>query len=995
MKINRKHLVMLFVSVFLLTVSLFADFEVGSSYYGFKLLEKRFVKEVNAECLYFEHSKSGAHVFKIINDDINKTFSIAFKTIPDSDAGTPHIMEHGVLNGSKNFPVKSPFDVLSKGSLKTFLNAMTGSDATIYPIASMNDKDYFNLMHIYLDAVFNPLIYDDPRILQQEGWHYELTDKDAPVEYRGIVYNEMKGSFSSPTRELDYQINKVLFPDNAYSYCSGGYPTAIPSLTYNQYLNYHRTYYHPSNSLIFLYGNGDIHGELQFIDSEYLSKYKRSDAKISIVIQKSFEKMKTVTAYYSVPEESDLKDQSYLSLNFVAGLNVDRKLVTALDILTDVLVNQESAPIRLALQEAGIGRDVSAGLNDFKQNVIQITVQNANPEDADRFYEIIMNSLEDAIKNGVDKESVEATLNRLEFNLREGDDAQKGLTHLFTQLNGWLYADDPFLTLEWENSLADLKTGIQEGYLEEILNDYFLKNNHAVLMTLQPKPGMEKEIEAKVSSKLVDYKASLSDEEIEQLIEKTKSLIAYQKMEDTPEALATIPLLDLSDINPEAMYYQIQKKNVSKTPVLFYNTFTNDVTYVRFLYDMRVLPVDYIPYAKLLAVILGSMNTKNYTFGELDNALNMHTGGFNVYLGTYLGNQSDNQLIPKFVINTKAMGAKIDKLFELSNEIANNSIIDDKERLKDVLVRHQSQLDASIKSNGFGYAAKRAKSYYSNRGMFNEITSGVDYYWFITDLLNQFDDNADEIIRKLNETADLLILKDNLIVTVTSEKDDYKQFSKALKKFLKIRKSQEIVYNNWKFDFETKNEGLIAASKVQYVVKGYDFKKLGHKWNGKIEVLNQILSRDYLYNNIRVIGGAYGGWCNFSADGDAYFASYRDPNLKNTLKIYQETPNFLENFNADQKEMTRYIIGTISGIDQPKTPSQQGNASVKFYFENINQEDLQRERNEVLNTSLDDIRNMKKFVEDVLAQDAFCVYGNEEILQKNKDIFHNLIKLVR
>ncbi|MBN2601058.1 MAG: insulinase family protein [Candidatus Marinimicrobia bacterium] len=995
MKINRKHLVMLVISVILLTVSLFADFEIGSTYYGFKLLEKRFVKEVNAECLYFEHSKSGAHLFKIMDDDANKTFSIAFKTIPNSDAGTPHIMEHGVLNGSKNFPVKSPFDVLSKGSLKTFLNALTGSDVTIYPIASMNDKDYFNLMHIYLDAVFNPLIYDDPRILQQEGWHYELTDKDAPVEYRGIVYNEMKGAFSSPARELDYQINKVLFPDNAYSYSSGGYPTAIPSLTYDQYLNYHRTYYHPSNSLIFLYGNGDIHGELQFIDSEYLSKYKRSNAKISIAIQKPFEKMKIVTANYSAPEGSDLKDQSYLSMSFVAGMNVDRKLVAALDILTDVLVNQESAPIRLALQKAGIGRDVSAGLNDFKQNVVQINVQNANPEDASKFSEIVMNSFQDAIRKGVDKQSVEATLNRLEFKLREGDDAQKGLTYLFSQLNGWLYADDPFLTLEWEKSLADLKTGIQEDYLETVLDNYFLHNNHAVLMTLQPKPGMEKEINAKTAAELADYKASLSDGEIEQLIKNTESLIACQKMEDTPEALATIPLLDLSDINPEATYYQIQKKNVGKTPVLFYNTFTNNVIYVRFLYDMRVLPIEYLPYAKLLAELLGSMNTKNYTFGELDNALNMHTGGFTVYLGTYLGNQSDDQLIPKFVINTKAMGGKINKLFELSNEIANYSIIDDKERLKDVLVRHQSQLEASIKSNGYAYAAKRAKSYYSNRGMFNEITSGVDYYWFITDLLNNYNDQSEEIIRMLNETADLLISKNNLIVTVTGEKDDYKHFTKAFKKFIKTQKSQEILYSNWRFDFEPKNEGLIAASKVQYVVKGYDFKKLGYDWNGKIEVLNQILSRDYLYNNIRVIGGAYGGWCNFSADGDAYFASYRDPNLENTLKTFQETPNFLENFNVDTKEMTRFIIGTISGIDQPKTPSQQGNTAVKYYFENIKQEDLQRERNEVINTSLDDIRNMKKLVEDVLAQNAFCVYGNEEKLQQNKEIFQNLIKLVR
>jgi len=960
MNFKRKTLALFLILIIAGSTLLFGAFEEGSTYYGFKLLEKRFVKEVNAECLYFEHTKSGAHLFKIVNDDANKTFSVAFKTIPDSDAGTPHIMEHGVLNGSKNFPVKSPFDVLSKGSLKTFLNAMTGSDVTLYPIASMNDKDFFNLMHIYLDAVFNPLIYDDPRILKQEGWHYELTDKGAPIEYRGIVYNEMKGAFSSPSTELSYQIDKALFPDNAYSYSSGGYPVAIPSLTYEHYLDYHRSYYHPSNSLLYLYGDGDIHGELQFIDSKYLAAYTRSDAEISMAIQEPFDKMKTVTEYYSVPEESDTHDQSYLSLNIVAGLNVDRKLATALDILTDVLVNRESAPIRLALQEAGIGREVRAGLNDTKQNVVRITV-----------------------------------LNRLEFNLREGDDAQKGLTYHFSQLNGWLYVDDPFLTLEWEKPLAELKAAIPDGYLETVIDKYLVNNNHAVLMTLQPKPGMEKEINAKVTAELAEYKAGLSDEEIEQLIEETESLIAYQKAEDTPEALATIPLLSLSDINPDAAFYQIQKKNIAKTPVLTYSTFTNNVVYVRFLYDMRVLPADNLPYAKLLAEILGSMNTENYTFGELDNALNMHTGGFSVYLGTYLGNQSDDELIPKFVINTKAMDNKIDKLFELSHEIANNSIIDDRERLKDILVRHQSQLDASVKSNGYGYAAKRAKSYYSNRGMFSEVTGGVEYYWFITDLLNQYDDRSEEIISKLKKIADLLISKDNLIVTVTSDKDGFKLFSKALKKFIKNQNSRKPEYNSWKFDLKPKNEGLMTASKVQYVIKGYDFKKLGHEWNGKIRVLNQILSRDYLYSNIRVIGGAYGGWCSFSYDGSAYFASYRDPNLEKTLKTYSETPDFLDKFNVDKTEMTRFIIGTISGIDRPKTPSQQGNVAVRYYFENINREKLQQERNEVLNTTVEDIRKMKMLVKDVLAQDVFCVYGNEDKIQNNKELFKELVKLSR
>jgi len=995
MKIRSQKLLVFLIGFFLLTGSLFADFEIGSTYYGFKLLEKRFVKEVNAECLYFEHEKSGAHLFKIINDDPNKTFSIAFKTVPNSDAGTPHITEHSVLNGSKNFPVKSPFDILSKGSLKTFLNAFTGSDVTIYPIASMNDKDFFNLMNIYLDAVFNPLIYSDPRILKQEGWHYELTDKDAPIEYRGIVYNEMKGAFSSPARELDYQIDKALFPDSPYSYSSGGYPLAIPTLTYDQFIAYHKTYYHPSNSLIFLYGDGDIHGELQFIDSKYLSKYSRSNTSVTIPIQSPFGSMKTVIANYSVPEGADTTNQTYLSLNFVTGLNVDRKLTTALNILAEVLVNQESAPIRLALQEAGIGREVSANVNDYKQNVFQITVQNANPEDAQKFYDIVMNSIKDAIKNGVDKNSVEATLNRTEFNLREGDDAQKGLTYDFNLLNGWIYSGDPFLTLEWEKPLNNLKEDIQNGYLEKTLDQYFIQNNHVVLMTLKPKPGLEKEINAKIAKELADYKASLNDEQIDRLIQDTKALIAYQKKEDTPEALATIPLLSLDDINPDATYYQIQKKSIKKTRVLYYPTFTNNIVYVRLLYDLRVLPVEDLPYAKLLSVLLGSMNTKNYAFGELDNLLKLHTGGFNTYLGTYLGNQNDDQLIPKFIVSSKSTDEKTDKLFELTGEIISNTILNDKDRLKDVLVRHQSQLDASVKSNGYAYAARRAHSYYSNRGMFTELTGGIDYYRFVTDLLKDFDKNSDEIITKLENINNRLFCKENLIVTVTCDKKDYRQFTKSLRRFLKTVNVRPVSYHDWNFKPSPKNEGIMAASKVQYVVQGYNYKKLGYKWNGKLDVLNQILSSDYLYNNIRVIGGAYGGWCNFSPNGDAYFASYRDPNLENTLKIYDGTPDYVANFNADKKEMTRYIIGTISGIDQPITPSQQGNTAVRYYFENITKDKLQKERDEVLSTTVADIRKMKQFVSDILNQNVYCAYGNEQTIEQNKALFKSLIKLNR
>jgi Zn-dependent M16 (insulinase) family peptidase len=546
-----------------LKIAFAEEYKTGQIYHGFKLLEKRNVKEVNAECLQFEHVQSGARLLKIAANDPNKTFVIAFKTIPESDCGLPHIMEHSVLNGSENFPVKSPFDVLLKGSLHTFMNAMTGKDVTFYPVASMNDKDYFNLMHVYLDAVFKPLLYSDPRILKQEGWHCELMDAESPVVYKGVVYNEMKGAFSSPDRELYYQVNRHLFPDICYRYSSGGCPAAIPTLTYEKYLDFHRKYYHPSNSFILLYGDGELDRELTFVDGKYLSNFSKSDIRVEIPLQKPFEEMQSATAYYSVPEGTPTTDQSYLSLSIVAGTITDQSLYMALNALTNILVNHEAGPVRLALQEAGIGKEVNASLDNLQQNVFQIVVQNANPEDQDRFREIVLNTLRDCAAQGLDKDMVRGVINRIEFNLREGDDAQKGFNYMVQLLPGWLFANDPFLTLEYEKPLQKLKTALEGNFLESVICDYLIDNPHTLLLTLQPKPGLEQEINAQVANKLAEYKQSLLEGEIDALVQETERLIAFQQQEDSPEALATIPLLALSDISSEAPWYPVQEKKVS------------------------------------------------------------------------------------------------------------------------------------------------------------------------------------------------------------------------------------------------------------------------------------------------------------------------------------------------------------------------------------------------------------------------------------------------
>lgn len=960
---------------------------------GYKLIEKRFVKEVNADVYYFEHIKSGAHILKIASNDQNKTFGIGFKTEPNSDCGTPHIIEHSVLNGSKNFPVKSPFDELGKTSLKTFLNAFTASEWTFYPVASMNEKDYFNLMTVYLDAVFFPLIKEDERIFKQEGWHYELTDKNSPVVYKGVVYNEMKGAFSSPTREMSYHVSKNLFPSNGYGKSSGGYPLAIPELSYQQFLDFYNKNYHPANSCIFLYGNADMKKEMELIDQQYLSTFEKIEIDSKIPLQEPFTEFKKISAPYSVMEGSPTENQTYLSLNWVYGLNTDKKLSNALNIIADVLVRQESGPIRLALQEAGIGKEVSAYSNDIQQNVFTIYVQNANPADADKFKEIVLKVMKEQAEKGIDRNAVEAYINRMEFSLREGDDSQKGLSNMFQSFSDWIFTSDPFVGLEWEKQLAETKKAIQENYLEKTISDGLVNNQFGLLMVLEPKPGLEKEINDKVAARLAEYKASLSDEQIDQLIKETQELIAYQQREDSDSTLASIPKLTRADINTQSEWYEVKEKEVSGSKVLHYEDFTNGVVYANLMFDAKVLPKEFLPYASLLTRLMGKMDTENYLFGDLEKEIRKNTGTFYAYLNTYKENLDDAGLLPKFVVVSKAVPEKTEKMFELTEEVIFRTKYTDKDRLKTMLTRIQSQLESNVKNNGLGYAMTRSNSYFSNQGMFDEYTRGLEYYWFINKLVADFDTKSDEIIANLNKTVELLFTKNNLITGTSCDGKDYSSFEKAFTNFTGKLPAGEKTLQEWKFELVKKNEGLLAASKVQYVVKSYNFKKLGFEWNGKLQVLNNILSGEYLQNTIRVIGGAYGGFAGISKDGMIYFASYRDPNLKETLNNYDATVDYLNKFEADEEKMLGYIIGTIADIDYPLTASSKAEVAYQRYFEKITKEQVQAERDAILSATAGDMKDFSKMIAAVVKQNNICVYGNKEKIEAHKSLFGNLINL--
>lgn len=962
--------------------------------HGFNLIESRFVKEVNAPCHYFIHEQSGARLFKIAADDPNKLFNISFRTYPPDDSGIPHILEHSVLNGSRKFPVKSPFDILLKGSLNTFLNAMTSADHTDYPVASMNHTDYFNLMDVYLDAVFYPAMLNDSRILRQEGWHHELHSPDSPLSIRGVVYNEMKGTFSSPQYLIYYLTNKYLFPDNIYGKSSAGHPDHIPTLTNEDFIAFHRKFYQPSNSFIFLYGDADLEKELEFLNSNYLSAFNRSEEIPEIREQKAFNEMLKVTEHYPVPSGSEINNNTYLTISFVTEGKTDRMTTMALELMLNAFVNHESAPLRLALQEAGIGKDITGWFSESGQNTITIIVSNANEEDLPRFTDIFRTTLEKVIATGFDPQITEGILNRTEFHLKEGDTPHKGLMYLEMIKEDWFFGNNPFPGLEYETPLRELRHQTENSLLENLLQKYLVSNPHSLQLTLIPDPDLQAMRDKQQASALESLKNSLTEEEQISLIRNTQELIEYQEQEDTEEALSTIPVLKLSDISKENQFWEVQEIVTDRFQVLHHNQFTNGIVYTSFYFDLSSLPQEDIPYAALLQALLGKLDTENLSFSQLDNQLNIHTGGFVTNLATFLRQRSDDLMITKIVVSSKSTLSKTEKMLELLGEILQRTRFNNPERLRTLIKRHQAKVEANVRQNGMNYALTRANSHFSNRGMFNEITSGIEYYRFITSIEKQSVDQLSALAEKLQQTATKIFTSHNLHVHVTCPEEDKEQFCRALN--IKLAGFPEGINDHGNLDFSLtmKNEAILSSSQVQYVVKSYDFKKLGYSWSGSMTVLNQILSTDWLQNQIRVKGGAYGGFSGITPGGLVYFASYRDPNLRETLNVFDLTPDYIRKFSASETAMTRYIIGAIAGIDQPKTPSQKGSAAMHWYYEQTTREQLNADRLKILGTTPEDIRNMAAMIHDVLSQNNYCVYGNETKISEHESLFDDLIRII-
>ena len=955
---------------------------------AYEVKDRRFVEEMNSEGMVLEHRKSGARLFLMSNEDDNKVFSIGFRTPPADSTGLPHILEHSVLEGSEKFPVKDPFVELVKGSLNTFLNAMTYPDKTVYPVASCNDKDFQNLMSVYMDAVFHPNIYKYQEIFKQEGWHYELESEDAPVTINGVVYNEMKGAFSSPDDVLSRQIMTSLFPDTTYANVSGGDPLHIPELTYEEYLDFHRRYYHPCNSYIYLYGDMDVAEKLAWMDEAYLGKYEAIGLDSEIKLQKPFEKPIEVTHKYSISSTESEENNTYLSYNTVIETALDEKLYLAFDILDYALVSAPGAPLKQALIDAGIGSEITGGYDSGTlQPTFSVIAKNTNPQEKEHFLAVIRETLEGLVKNGLNKKSLLAGINSSEFRYREADFGHfpKGLLYGIQCLDSWLYDDmRPFLHLEALDTYRFLKEQVETDYFEQLIQKYLLNNKHASVVIIEPEKGLNAKNEAALEKKLAEYKAGLSEDEIRKLIADTKHLKEYQETPSPKEDLEKIPMLARSDMKKEAAPFYNTELSVKGIPVVHHDIYSNGIIYLTMLFDIAHVPAEDIPYLGVLKAVLGYVDTKNYSYADFANEVNIHTGGISSTIGVYPSVKDKDDYQVKFEVRTKALYDKLPEAATLMKEMLFTSNIDDEKRLYEIIAELKSRLQVSISSAGHSVASTRAMTYFSKAAAYKDT---ITFYETLCDLEAHFDERKEALTAKLKEMVSSIFTKEHLLVSVTCEKDGLSIVETELEKFIPMlyetsgeEKQAEIVPVR-------KNEGFMDASQVLYVARAGNFRAHGFDYHGALRILKVIMEYDYLWINIRVKGGAYGCMNGYMKNGDTYFVSYRDPNLEKTNEIYDGIPAYIEQFTADERDMTKYIIGTISDMDVPMNPSTKGDRSMAAYLQNISYEEIQKERDQVIGATQEDIRGLRDMIASVLAENNLCVVGNEETLQASEGMF--------
>jgi len=948
---------------------------------SFTLLKERQIPEINATSKLFEHDKTGAQLLSVTNADENKVFGITFRTPPKTSNGIAHIMEHSVLCGSRKYPVKEPFIELAKGSLKTFLNAFTYPDKTCYPVASQNLQDFYNLIDVYLDSVFYPLIRE--HTLQQEGWHYEIGDPEAPLTYKGVVFNEMKGAYSSPDDLLGDKSRISLFPDHTYGLDSGGDPSVIPDLTYDEFKAFHDNYYHPSNAYIWFYGDDSQDERLRLMD-HWLNDFEKKEVDSQVPLHERFAKPIQMTVPYDSGDSEDAK--AYITVNWMLGEHTDVRTGLGLDILSHILLATPASPLKKALLDSGLGENVAGGHDDhLRQTMFQAGLKGVQPENLEKVEKLILDTLSDLANNGIDPDTVAASLNTIEFHLREQNTGYfpRGLFLMLSALSTWLYDGDPIEALAFEAPLNAIKEDAAKGgYFEKLIEKYLLNNPHRSTVKLVPDPEEGARIATVEAERLAVAKAGMSRSELEGVMETASKLKALQDAPDSPAALETIPSLSLDDIERTNKLIPIEIQDSGESTVLFHDLFTNGILYLDLGFDLHNIPAALLPYVGLFGRALLHMGTEAQNYVQLTQRIGRETGGISSATLTSTIRESDRSAL-WFFLRGKAITSQAEELLAILKDVLLTSNFDNKERFKQIVLEDKARAEAGLIPGGHAVVNSRLRARFREADWVSEQISGLEHLFFLRRLAEKIDKDWETVLADLNTVRSLLINRAEMIANVTLDADSFASFSPQLATFMEAVPTREVETAKLQRKLSTDFEGLTIPAQVNYVGKGANLYDLGYEPHGSINVINNYLGTTWIWEKVRVQGGAYGGYNLFDMNSGTFtFLSYRDPNLLETLQTFDKTVDFLRDLDLSPGELKKSIIGTIGNMDAYQLPDAKGWTSMVRYLTHYTDEERQRLREEVLSTDVNDFKQFARVLAELNKAGEVVVLGSAEAIAK-------------
>ena len=950
--------------------------------YGFMLKNSEYIDEIKSRCDVFEH-RSGAKLVNIKNSDENKVFYIGFRTPPENDKGIPHIIEHSVLCGSEKYRVKDPFNELSKSSLNTYLNAVTFKDKTVYPVASTNEKDFMNLMEVYLDAVFAPLIKEKEEIFMQEGIHIHKEAGQEPC-FKGVVYNEMKGSYSDPERILDGYIFRTAFPTDYYRYDSGGVPEEIRKLTYEEFIDFYSRHYHPSNSYIYIYGNGNAEKYMELIDREYLSKYDKKELNLPMPSENIEVKERFCRETY--PCKEDNGRLSYFTLNYMAGKATDYEKSMALDILCYLLAGSSSSPLTAAVIKEDICDNLSCWADDSIYNVLfTIMAENADRERIDDFERIVKTTLKEITEKGFDEKLIDSTLNAFEFSMREADygSTPKGLVYGFNMASIWLNGGNPTDAFRFIEVFGKIKEKAHKGYFESLIAEMI--NGEGILVAIDPEDNGRDDSEAEEINKIY---AEISDDEKIKIEEETEKLLKYQSEPEKPEDIAKIPFVGIEEIGRDVGFDGCEEEKGIITTVMD----TKGISYLRLMFDTASVPQEKLPMLGIFNILVGESKAGEYGYEQLPIEINMCMGsldtGFNAYKA------SGDELYRVYDINARFLTDNTEKAFDLVEKIVFETLFEDKDDIKKILQEAKSGFESSLINSGHETALHRSLSYISKAVYFCDRTNSVDLYKLICEILSDYDGKFECLKGEMKAMAASIFTKENMRAHIAAEKDGTE---KAKIRIAGIRNKLP-QGNGKKYAIalpDIKREAFTSDGMVVYNAKAASYTGLGYKYSGSMDVMKTIVNREYLWNAVRVKGGAYGAGMGITRNGNVFMYSYRDPNISYTYNCYNGVGEFLKSFNCDKKLLDRYIIGTVSILDRPKSMAVRAKEALTRYILGIDRDTLLRERAEILDTDIEKVKQYTKLFDELAKIDYICTVGSRSLIAKTDTDFERVVPLIK